>query len=135
MSLKSIAMIDYVVLPCRNVQNLRRFYRDVLGFPISYEREDWVKFQIGASALALRPLDGLFADRRVEGPAVQLAFRVDYADVDACHEQLKGHGVPIIEPPADQDWGHRTLFFSDPEGNVLEIFADLPSDRPIGGPS
>ena len=100
-----------------------------MGFPIEYERADWVKFQIGATALALRPLDGPFDGRRIEGPAVQLAFRVNHADVDTCHEELKAHGVEIFDPPVDQDWGHRTLYFADPEGNVLEIYAELPTER------
>jgi uncharacterized glyoxalase superfamily protein PhnB len=58
-----------------------------------------------------------------------LAFRVNYDEVDACHEELKAHGVEVFDPPADQDWGHRTLYFADPKGNVLEIFAELPTER------
>lgn len=27
--------------------------------------------------------------------------------------------------PKDQPWGHRTVFFRDPDGNILEIYADL----------
>ncbi len=129
MSLEAIASLDYVVLACRDLQAARRFYREVMGFRIAYERADWIRFQIGATALALRPLDGAFAGRRVEGPAVQLAFRVDYDAVDLCHEDLKARGVAVLDPPADQDWGHRTLFFADPEGNVLEIYAELPGER------
>jgi catechol-2,3-dioxygenase len=33
--------------------------------------------------------------------------------------------VKILEPPQDKDYGHRTLFFKDPEGNILEIYADI----------
>jgi len=29
------------------------------------------------------------------------------------------------ETPQDQPWGHRTLFFRDPDGNVLEIYAEI----------
>ena len=125
MSLNSIALVGYVVLPCRDLQASRRFYQEVMGFPITYERADWIKFQIGTTALALRPLDGLFSGRQVEGPAVQLAFRVGYEEVDTCHDELRSRGVAIIDPPTDQDWGHRTLFFADPEGNVVEIYADI----------
>ena len=39
--------------------------------------------------------------------------------------QLQARGVEILEPPASQSWGHRTLFFRDPENNVLEIYADI----------
>jgi hypothetical protein len=34
-------------------------------------------------------------------------------------------GIEVIEPPTNQDWCHRTLFFSDPETNIPEIFANI----------
>ncbi len=34
-------------------------------------------------------------------------------------------GVAIVGEPTDQAWGHRTLFVRDPDGNVVEIYADL----------
>jgi catechol 2,3-dioxygenase-like lactoylglutathione lyase family enzyme len=42
---------------------------------------------------------------------------------------LATRGVQLISGPTDHDFGHRTLFFRDPDGNVLEIHAeiDLPS--------
>jgi catechol-2,3-dioxygenase len=33
--------------------------------------------------------------------------------------------MDIIEEPQDQEYGYRTLFFQNPEGNVLEIYADI----------
>jgi lactoylglutathione lyase len=29
------------------------------------------------------------------------------------------------DAPTDQPFGHRTLFFRDPDGNLLEMFADI----------
>lgn len=57
--------------------------------------------------------------------ALQLAFRVEPADVDACAVALEQAGVAIVDPPRDQAGGHRTLFFRDPDGNLLEIYADI----------
>jgi len=31
----------------------------------------------------------------------------------------------LLVEPKDQPWGHRTVFFRDPDGNILEIYADL----------
>jgi catechol 2,3-dioxygenase-like lactoylglutathione lyase family enzyme len=46
--------------------------------------------------------------------------------VDACHEVLQAKGVPILSPPrALASWQHRALFFRDPEGNVIEIYAEI----------
>ena len=57
--------------------------------------------------------------------SVQLAFRVTPGQVDQCADTLRGKGVAIESEPTDQPWGHRTLFFRDPDGNVLEIYADI----------
>ena len=45
--------------------------------------------------------------------------------VDACAEELQAAKVKIIGEPTDQPWGHRTLFFRDPDNNILEIYADI----------
>ena len=129
MSLRSIRQIDYVILPCEDIETSRAFYRDVMGFTLEEDQAHWVKFRLGGAALTLRPRGqwrGWHDGPVVAGSAsVQLAFRVAPAEVDRCHEELAAQGVEIIEPPRDQSFGHRTLFFRDPENNVLEIYAEL----------
>ena len=129
MGLETIQEIDYVILPCRDMAAMRSFYRNTMGFALEEDLEDWVRFRVGTSFLTLRPRgpwrgwhDG---DRPKDTVSVQLAFRVDYEEVDRCHAELTERGVEIIDPPRDQDFGHRTLFFKDPEDNVLEIYAEL----------
>ena len=46
-------------------------------------------------------------------------------EVDVCHQRLAERGVEILEPPTDQARGHRTVYFSDPEGNILEVYAEI----------
>lgn len=123
----SIRSLDYVVLLCDDLETARRFYADVLSFSVYRDWDDWVEFQVGATLLTLRE-----RGRPVDGPsppaasvAVQLAFRVPPPDVDRCHRELREHGVDIVEEPRTQEYGHRTLFFRDSEGNLLEIFADV----------
>ena len=57
--------------------------------------------------------------------SVQLAFKVAADDVDRCAEELARHGVDLLEPPTNQSFGHRTLFFRDPDGNLLEVYAEI----------
>jgi len=128
-SLSDIHSLDHTILLCSNMAETRAFYRDVMGFPIETDREHWVSFRVGASLLTLRPRttwvvcdDG---ERAPGAAAVQLAFRVPPPAVDACHAELVAHGVPILREPTDlPDWRHRTLFFRDPEDNILEIYAE-----------
>ena len=129
MSLSEIRNFDYAVLMCSRMEETRAFYRDVMGFAVETDRGNWVSFRVGATLLTLRPR-GAWAvcddGRSVPGSAsVQLAFRVPPPAVDACHAQLVAKGVPILRGPTDlPDWRHRTLFFRDPEDNIIEIYAE-----------
>jgi catechol 2,3-dioxygenase-like lactoylglutathione lyase family enzyme len=129
MSLGGIGNIDYTILFCTKMAETRAFYRDVMRFPIGTDRETWVSFRVGAALLTLRPR-GIWPvcddGKSVPGSeAVQLAFRVAPPAVDACHAELVARGVPILIGPTDlPDWRHRTLFFRDPENNIIEIYAE-----------
>ena len=54
-----------------------------------------------------------------------MAFKVSAAEVDQCAAELLERGVAVLSPPTDRAFGHRTLFFRDPDGNLLEVFADI----------
>ena len=130
MSLGDIGNLDYAVLLCGRIAEMRAFYRDVMRFPLVRDDANWVSFRVGATLLTLRPR-GVWSVCD-DGPAlagsaaVQLAFRVAPAAVDACHAELVTLGVPILRPPTDLPaWRHRTLFFRDPEGNIIEIYAEI----------
>jgi lactoylglutathione lyase len=46
--------------------------------------------------------------------------------VDECHRELIANGVEILGPPRILPaWGHRALFFRDPERNIIEIYAEI----------
>lgn len=130
--LKSIRNLDYVVLLCRDLAPMKRFYHEVMGFPIHLETESWIELRVGAVLLTLskrRP--GIGAPPPEGSAAVQLAFRVTPQEVESCYEELKAKNVEIVQPPqvtaprARQYWQHRMLFFKDPEGNLLEIYAEI----------
>lgn len=126
MLLSHIRNLDYVVLLCTDTARMKAFYHETLGLPIYRDWEDWIEMRVGAVLLTLRkrgrPYDG---EKSPDSAGVQLAFRVAPPEVDSCYAELVDNHVEIIEAPRDQDYGHRTLFFKDPEGNILEIYADI----------
>jgi len=124
--LKAIRNLDYVILLCEDIAQMKQFYHQVLGFPIYRDWDEWVEIQVGAVLLTLRKRGRPYDGPNLPGSAkVQLAFRVTPAEVNACHSELVNKGVEILEAPRNQDWGHKTLFFKDPEDNILEIYADI----------
>lgn len=128
MSFRAIKAIDYTVIYVRDLSSMRRFYEDVLGFELIRELSPrWIEYRVGPNTLALA-IPGLTAkDDPVpkHTAALQLAFRVARDEVDACAAELARHGIEVMLPPTDQSFGHRTLFFRDSDGNLLEIYAEI----------
>jgi len=87
----------------------------------------WIEYRVGGNTLALARPSRTAADAPTPtgSAALQLAFKVSAPDVDQCADELVRHGVDLLSPPTDQAFGHRTLFFRDPDGNLLEVFADI----------
>lgn len=123
-----IRSLDYTVIFARDMTAMREFYGGVLGFPLHRQLADkWLEYRVGANILALTQRGVIFDDPAPPTGALslQLAFRVAPGEVASCADTLRERGVSILSGPTDQAWGHRTLFFRDPDGNVLEIYAEL----------
>ncbi len=125
---KSIRAVDYTIIFVRDMAAMRRFYGEVLEFPLERQLSaGWIEYRVGSNILALADRSRTANDAPVPRgtAALQLAFRVPQALVDQCAAVFETQRVPIVEPPKNQIWGHRTLFVRDPDGNLVEIYADI----------
>jgi lactoylglutathione lyase len=126
-ALSQIRQVDYTVIFARDMAAMRRFYETVMEFPLLRElSERWVEYRVGANTLALSA-PGRFGDPPAAPGAtsLQLAFRVPPPAVAECAATLQERGVELISPLTDHAFGHRTIFFRDPDGNVIEIYAEI----------
>ncbi|WP_298878166.1 VOC family protein [uncultured Bradyrhizobium sp.] len=124
----AIRAIDYTVIFVRDMAAMRRFYEDVIALSLLRELSpNWIEYGIGSNTLALARPSRTASDAPTPAgsASLQLAFKVSPADVDACAEELVRQGVELLSPPTNQPFGHRTLFFRDPDGNLLEIYAEI----------
>jgi catechol 2,3-dioxygenase-like lactoylglutathione lyase family enzyme len=125
---RAIRAIDYTVVFVRDMQAMRHFYEEVLGFELLRELSaGWIEYRVGGNTLALaRPSrTAKDAPTPTGSASLQLAFKVSVSEVDLCAEELVRQGITLLSPPTDQPFGHRTLFFRDPDGNLLEIYAEI----------
>jgi lactoylglutathione lyase len=126
-ALSQIRQIDYTVIFTRDMLAMRHFYETVMEFPLLRVLSDrWIEYRIGANTLALT-VHGRFGDSPPPPGAhsLQMAFRVPPQAVADCAAALEAKGVELISPLTDHPFGHRTIFFRDPDGNVLEIYAEI----------
>jgi catechol 2,3-dioxygenase-like lactoylglutathione lyase family enzyme len=126
--LDKIRGLDVVAVFARDMPAMRHFYGTLLEFPLQRElMPEWVEYRVGSTLLALTRRGLMFDDASTPKGAlsVMLAFRVTRKQVDECAAALEAKGIEMLSPPTDQPWEHRTVFFRDPDGNVVEIYAEI----------
>ncbi|MBX2972694.1 MAG: VOC family protein [Flavobacteriales bacterium] len=42
-------------------------------------------------------------------------------DLDAAMQQALNAGAAVVDPAADRDWGHRVVYYADPDGHVIAL--------------
>jgi len=125
--LTPVKQLGYAIVLCDDIGRMKAFYRELFAFPIDSESDETLAFQVGATMIGLRKRTRDYDGRGggPESPGLQLAFLVAREEVDQCYQLLLQKGVTILDPPADQPRGHRTVYFADPEGNILEVYAEI----------
>jgi catechol 2,3-dioxygenase-like lactoylglutathione lyase family enzyme len=109
---------DFVAVATRDIDRAERFYRDVLGLPLSkrWGRMPAAEFETGTLTLAVMQSDAFGMEFRPNNHPI--ALRVD--DVAAARAELESRGVQFKTEIIDSGVCHQT-FFEDPDGNMLGL--------------
>ena len=116
-----------VCLITRNVSNLAAFYKKVLG--VTAEGDDsHIELHTEEAVMTIFSVDGMesLAPQSMQGAGTgsfTIGFEVE--DVDAEYEKLSVLGVEFVKLPTIHPWGTRSFWFRDPDGNIVNFFADL----------
>ena len=120
-----ISGLSHVGVFVIDLEVMTKFYCDTLGLSVSHRNEDRMVFL--SADIAKEDHEVVLARGR-DGDAKiiqQISFRVGTVeDVRAFYQTFKGMGVEI-----QQTVSHGagvSCYFYDPEGNRLEVFADIP---------
>jgi predicted enzyme related to lactoylglutathione lyase len=108
-----------------DVPGLTRFYEEVTGMA-SAGNDRYVEFHAPAPALAISSrhmtdLHGAGAAMPKANRSVILDFEVE--DVDRERARLHGIVSEFVLEPTTQPWGNRAMLFRDPDGNLINVFA------------
>lgn len=126
-------------LSVRDWERSRAFYRDMIGFAVSYERpeEGFSYLKLGSAALMIDQT-GVGRDFIAAGAAPEYPFgrgmnlQIRVPSVSAILERLAGAGTALLIQPEDKwyrrhdiEVGNRQFVVADPDGYLLRLFEDL----------
>lgn len=125
------AEINLITIWTDEIEKMRNFYNEVLGFKIKTDLGNYVEFENNGVrfAICLRSIMQGYSDeyrKNTVGQGFELAFPCENPyDVDKSYKQLILMGATPIHEPQDMPWNQRTALFADPDGNIHEIFCEL----------
>jgi catechol 2,3-dioxygenase-like lactoylglutathione lyase family enzyme len=131
------ARIDLITILSDDPARLAEFYQTVMEFTLVTHQGDYfefasegVRFSICSKAIMYEATGHTSYLEKAIGQHFELAFPVDTpAQVDELYTAIVEKGATPVTSPENMPWGQRAAFFADPDGNIHEIFAALPSEN------
>jgi predicted enzyme related to lactoylglutathione lyase len=117
-------------LVTNDVRALARFYAAITGFkPVGIE--DYVELETPAGTLAIsskRAVDIFNAGAAIAAANRSVIVEFEVENVDHERSRLDRLIGEFVMEPTDQPWGSRSMLFRDPDGNLINFFAQTPAD-------
>jgi len=116
-----------ICLITKNVSNLAAFYKKVLAVTADGD-DSHVELHTDGAGMTIFSVEGMesLAPKSMQGAgngSFTIGFEVE--DVDAEYDRLKAFAVDFVKLPTTHPWGTRSFWFRDPDGNIVNFFADL----------
>ena len=114
---KTVDRLDEVFVKVEDLEGMRIFYRDVLGFDEEFYDAGWgAGFKMDGASLVLTAAD-------IGASGVSLVFAC--GDIDRNLRAVAEAGLVVTHPLSECHWGAKVAGFEDPEGNT--IYLEQPS--------
>jgi catechol 2,3-dioxygenase-like lactoylglutathione lyase family enzyme len=117
-----------ICLITKNVPALVDFYTEALG--VNAEGDDThAELKTEGAQIAIFSVDGMESLAPLSMQAAghgSFTIGFEVQDVDREYERLKALGVEFVKLPATHPWGARSVWFRDPDGNIVDFFTILP---------
>ncbi|WP_144460275.1 VOC family protein [Siminovitchia fortis] len=113
--------IKLLTLQTAQLETMKEFYTECLGFSLRGESPNAFQIQVGTSILE-------FIDENVAGtPYYHFAFNIPSNQFQEAKAWLKGKTTLLLEDGEDEAdfsfWPAHACYFEDPSGNIVELIA------------
>jgi len=124
--LGNVPALAHTCLITSNVKRLVDFYEPILNLKAKWSGNDYAEFHTGVGVLAIFSAEA--QEKYIPGSAEaaknkSLVLEFEVADVDREYQRLGSLVKVWVKPPTTQPWGTRSIYFRDPDGNLIDFYA------------
>jgi len=118
-----------ICLITKDVSTLRDFYKNVLQADAEGDDTFTMIATRGAelSIFAENGMERMASGSMQDSGCGKYTLEFEVEDVDQEYQRLKTMGLIFVKPPSTQTWGRRSVWFRDPDGNIINFFAKVVS--------
>ncbi len=107
-------------VPCTSLDRQVEFYRDILGFTVGFQADNYAFLRRDDVAVRLVEVD---ADVDLSAPEREGSFYIDVQDIDALYADLEPKLKKLpparVRAPFNQDYGQREFHVSDEDCTLI----------------
>ena len=118
--------LTHVCIITKDLNRLTEFYRQVLQIEPKAYGDDYVEFPTELGALVFFDIEA--HERLAPGSArpasnrsLELEFLVEAVDQE--YRRLQTLDMDWVLPPTTFAWGNRSIYFRDPDGNLVNLYS------------
>lgn len=120
-------------LICRDVEESRRFYTELLGFSVAYSRDGFHYLDHGGAQIMLEQQGDNWVTATLDRPYGRgVNFQIEVDALQPILDRLSAEGIALFEGPqaawyrdGDIEHGQRQILVQDPDGYLLRFFEPL----------
>lgn len=120
--------VNGICIVTDDVARMRSFYGAALRAEAEGD-DTFTAFRTEGAALSLFSTAGMerMAPGSTAGSGVgRYTIEIEVEDVDDELDRLADLGCPVVKPPTTQPWGRRSVWVRDPDGNIVNFYANVP---------
>ncbi len=113
-----------IAIRVKDLSRAQVFYRDVLGLEegMRDEERNWLFMWVGTRSGMI-----VLQEDKGEWPVQHFAFKIPPADLELAAAHLRERGITVSDPVHHGGMGATSVYFDDPDGNQLELYAPVDS--------
>lgn len=123
----SVRFLACINIVSSNPKRLADFYKNVLGADICEEHggPHRIEIRFGDKSTSTCIVVNYQKDFVLQNLNACHGFEFRVADADSEYERIRNLGIELKEPPQNLPWGYRFFHIEDPDGNGVDIVAQL----------